>query len=557
MPLSQESRIQMAISAYKKKQFRSPTAAAAMFGVPRTSLLNRLRGLKPRIETRANGHRLTVPEEEALTKQLLDADKRGFSIRPEFLRGMAQNLLCERVQDPTATLGVNWAYKFIKRHPALRTRYNRRISYQRAKQEDPKVIKQWFTTVREVIQEHGIHKDDIWNFDETGFTMGLCSTSKVITAVERSERPRRVIQGNREWVIIVECPLDVGVFGPLKRAYGKLVEEMMAAGNNHIDKEDFLSLYPPAREKVFTRENIRNGFAGAGLNPLNQDRVLKKVTFQLRTPTPPLIEVKGSISSAFQTPQNPRQLDQKAAQMAMNTNLLLQQQIKVLQAENERKTRKRARRRTTLGNDLILFVQEGQNRVQQLDTQLNEQVDEPTPRPRQRAPQRCSGCGIIGHTLDALPPFVSPENAALSSHPGAETPRVIQDSHLSVSLQSRGHPPVAVCEVSCYVYSKEITVDLATRLSRLPFARKTFPLKVADFPCSEASPVATLNNPCPPSSAPSDAPSRLHCVLALRIYALSLAFERLGLTIVVIIGFSGLFATNRWKSTACYGGESQ
>ena len=58
-------------------------------------------------------------------------------------------------------------------------------------------------------------------------------------------------------------PLDVGVFGPLKRAYGKLVEEMMVAGNNHIDKEDFLSLYPPAREKVFTRENIRSGFAGA------------------------------------------------------------------------------------------------------------------------------------------------------------------------------------------------------------------------------------------------------------------------------------------------------
>jgi hypothetical protein len=30
-------------------------------------------------------------------------------------------------------------------------------------------------------------------------------------------------------------PLDVGVFGPLKRAYGKLVEAMMRGGNNHID----------------------------------------------------------------------------------------------------------------------------------------------------------------------------------------------------------------------------------------------------------------------------------------------------------------------------------
>jgi hypothetical protein len=32
-------------------------------------------------------------------------------------------------------------------------------------------------------------------------------------------------------------PLDVGVFGPLNPAYGKLVEEIMLAGNSHIDKE--------------------------------------------------------------------------------------------------------------------------------------------------------------------------------------------------------------------------------------------------------------------------------------------------------------------------------
>jgi hypothetical protein len=224
-------------------------------------------------------------------------------------------------------------------------------------------------------------------------------------------------------------PLDVGVFGPLKRAYGKLVEGMMEAGNNHIDKEDFLHLYPPAREEVFNRRNICSGFAGAGLNPLDKDRVLEKITFQLRTPTPPLIEVEGSISSAFQTPQNPHQLDhklrslqrslqkrklssspvshiqhlEKAAQMAMNTNLLLRQEISVLRAKNERKKRKKARRRAIIGNDLVLFVEEGQSRVQQLDTQLNEQVDEPTPRPRQRAPQRCSNCGTARHTIRRCP----------------------------------------------------------------------------------------------------------------------------------------------------------
>ena len=136
--------------------------------MPKSTFINRLDGIQPRSETHASGHKLTAIEEESLVKQLLNADKQGFSVRPEFLRGMAQILLRERTKDPTAVLGVNWASSFIKHRPELHTRYNRRITYQRAKQEDPKVLKQWFGTVHDAIKEHGIHEDDIWNFDETG-----------------------------------------------------------------------------------------------------------------------------------------------------------------------------------------------------------------------------------------------------------------------------------------------------------------------------------------------------------------------------------------------------
>jgi len=50
-----------------------------------------------------------------------------------------------------------------------------------------------------------------------------------------------------------------------------LVEGIIAANNNYIDKKDFLSLYPPACEKVFTRENICNSFTETDLKPLNKD----------------------------------------------------------------------------------------------------------------------------------------------------------------------------------------------------------------------------------------------------------------------------------------------
>jgi hypothetical protein len=141
MPLSKENRMQIAISAYKKGQFKSKAATTKVFRVSRETLYDWLCGIKSRAETHANSHKLTALEEEVLAKHLLDADRRGFSIRPQFLRGMAHILLCARTNNPTAVIRVNWAYKFIKCHPALRIRYNQRISYQRAKQEDLKIIK--------------------------------------------------------------------------------------------------------------------------------------------------------------------------------------------------------------------------------------------------------------------------------------------------------------------------------------------------------------------------------------------------------------------------------
>jgi hypothetical protein len=93
MPLSQENRMQMAIAAYKSKKGQSKSRAAAIFGVPKSTFLDRLKGINPRSETRASGHKLIVIKEDVLVKRLLDTDKQGFSIRPEFLRGMAQTLL--------------------------------------------------------------------------------------------------------------------------------------------------------------------------------------------------------------------------------------------------------------------------------------------------------------------------------------------------------------------------------------------------------------------------------------------------------------------------------
>lgn len=67
--------------------------------------------------------------------------------------------------------------------------------------------------------------------------------------------------------------------------------------------------------------------------------------------------------------------------MAMNMNLLLLQENKVLRAENERKMKKKTRGHAALGSDLFISVYEGRDRIQQLNTHLEEQVEEQASRP--------------------------------------------------------------------------------------------------------------------------------------------------------------------------------
>jgi hypothetical protein len=51
--------------------------------------------------------------------------------------------------------------------------------------------------------KYGILDDDTYNFNETGFMMGMISTGAVVTASERRGRPKSVQQGNRKWTIVI------------------------------------------------------------------------------------------------------------------------------------------------------------------------------------------------------------------------------------------------------------------------------------------------------------------------------------------------------------------
>ena len=55
-----------------------------------------------------------------------------------------------------------------------------------------------------MIAKYGVVDADIYNFDETGFMMGVISTGIVVTNAERRAQAKLVQLGNREWIIVIQ-----------------------------------------------------------------------------------------------------------------------------------------------------------------------------------------------------------------------------------------------------------------------------------------------------------------------------------------------------------------
>jgi hypothetical protein len=255
-------------------------------------------------------------------------------------------------------VGKLWVHRFVNRHPELCMRRTRKYDYQRAKCEDPKIIGDWFALVRNTKAKYGIVDDDVYNFDETGFMMGIIFAGMVVTTSDGLSKAKLAQPGNREWATVIQgvnalgwaippfiilaaqyhstefelycqqnniitlCmpphsshylqPLDVGCFGPLKQAYSRQVEDLMRAHINHVSKLEFLCAFREAFFASMTEKNIQGGFAGAGLMPYDPERVLSKLDVRLRTPTPLNSRAGTPQPWVFQTPHNPREANSQS-----------------------------------------------------------------------------------------------------------------------------------------------------------------------------------------------------------------------------------------------------
>lgn len=58
--------------------------------------------------------------------------------------------------------------------------------------------------------KYGITDTDSYNFDETGFQMGVISSQVVVIGSKRRNRPKAIQPGNREWVTVIQAINAIG-----------------------------------------------------------------------------------------------------------------------------------------------------------------------------------------------------------------------------------------------------------------------------------------------------------------------------------------------------------
>lgn len=527
-----ESQIILALQAMQNDPDLSARAAGTIYSVDHQKLSRRRHGMKARHDIPTNSRKLTDTEESVLVQHILNLAAKGFPPRVCVVGDMANRLLAVR---DAPRVGPRWANNFVKRRPELDTHFQRKYDYQRAQCEDPAIIRDWFTLVQNTIVKYGIHDADIYNFDETGFMMGVISAAMVVTSSDGRVKAKKVQPGNREWVTVVQgvnsqgwaippfiivagknhlaswyensgfppdwaigvtengwttnergidwiqhfekhtrsrtiggyrllildgheshhsdefeeycqenniitiCmpphsshllqPLDVGCFGPLKKAYGRQIENMMQAQITHITKDDFFPAFRTAFFAAITESNIQGGFRGAGLIPFDPERVISTLDLRLKTPTPPTSRPSTAQPWVSQTPNNPTEassqttfiknriarhqnssptsiydaVDQfaKGTSKIMHKLALLQAENQILRRANEELSKRRRAKKTRLRQGGSLTQQDAQDLRDQIDVTQQIKQEKQTGsgrRPRtETRPRRCGACNGVGH----------------------------------------------------------------------------------------------------------------------------------------------------------------
>ncbi|KAI1867673.1 uncharacterized protein JN550_006814, partial [Neoarthrinium moseri] len=192
------------------------------FGIPKSTLQNRIRGHQPRSEAFANQQRLLPSQEEWLSTWILAQDALGLAPTHAQVREFAERVL--HAQGDTQPLGKRWLQGFLRRNPNILTQRSIPIDSKRVNGATVEVIRPWFNHLHVPLVK-AIKPANRYNMDEAGLLEGVGTNGLVLgSAQKRSIRKKQ--PGSRAWTSFIECISAHGrALPPLVIFKGKSVQQ--------------------------------------------------------------------------------------------------------------------------------------------------------------------------------------------------------------------------------------------------------------------------------------------------------------------------------------------
>lgn len=130
---------------------------------------------------------------------------------PSHARVRQMATLIMRESGSHETLGKRWMQPFIQRHPSIATLVGKPQETVRIHEATEENVRGWFERLAKFKSRYNIQDENIWNFDEHGMGLGVCSDQYVIgKAKDEMTKKRRKntkisVSQDRKWVSIIEC----------------------------------------------------------------------------------------------------------------------------------------------------------------------------------------------------------------------------------------------------------------------------------------------------------------------------------------------------------------
>ncbi len=97
-----------------------------------------------------------------------------------------------------------WPQRFLHRHPDLATAISCTIESSRLEETSHEAIEDWFNIFEETIVEYQITVENMYNMDETGFSIGNIKGAYVVVN-KTLQTKLKAHPGRQEWVTVLEC----------------------------------------------------------------------------------------------------------------------------------------------------------------------------------------------------------------------------------------------------------------------------------------------------------------------------------------------------------------